>query len=137
MTNDTYISGLCRINKHAEQLSILRGIDRRGSTSAEKHLVALFSVGMGGTKGGTGAGETAHSLLDYHKPPSTVNNQKPFYRNCSIRKYFLKQTQRRRRRTQCRLTVCENMHDPVNWVGGYFDCSTCTCLHGSCVLCMS
>lgn len=79
MTNDTYISGLCRINKHAEQLSILRGIDRRGSTSAEKHLVALFRVGMGGTRwGGRGAGETAHSLLDYHKPPSTVNNQKPF-----------------------------------------------------------
>lgn len=69
MTNDTYISGLCRINKHAEQLSILRGIDRRGSTSAEKHLVALFRAGMGGT---------VHSLLDYHKPPATVNNQKPF-----------------------------------------------------------
>lgn len=33
---------LCRINKHAEQLSILRGIDIRGPTSVEKHLVALF-----------------------------------------------------------------------------------------------
>lgn len=48
MTNDTYISGLCRINKHAEQLSILRGIDIRGSTLAEKRLVALSGIGMGG-----------------------------------------------------------------------------------------
>lgn len=52
MTNDTYISGLCRINKHAEQLSILRGIDRCGSTSAEKHLVALFGAGEGVWGGG-------------------------------------------------------------------------------------
>lgn len=74
MTNDTYISGLCRINKHAEQLSILRGIDRRGSTSAEKHLVALFRIGVGGN-GGKQA-ETAHSFLNYNKPPTTVNNQK-------------------------------------------------------------
>jgi len=43
MTNDTYICGLCRINRHAERLSILRAIDSCCLTSGEKRLVALFN----------------------------------------------------------------------------------------------
>lgn len=29
----------------------------------------------------------------------------------------------------------ESAKKPLKWVGGYFDCSTCMCLHGSCVVC--
>lgn len=87
MTNDTYISGLCRINKHAEQLSILRGIDRCGSTSVEKHLVALFSAGGAGL-GGWGGGSW-YSISDYNKPPGDVNNQKAFTGTAASEKYFL------------------------------------------------
>lgn len=52
----------------------------------------------------------------------------------SIHKYVPKQTRGGRNGGGA---FCGNMHNLVNWVGGYFDCSTCTCLHGSCVLCMS
>lgn len=73
MTNDTYISGLCRINKHAEQLSILRGIDRCGPTSAEKHLVALFSAGEGGRGWGWGGDQcTQFQITINHPAMSTI-----------------------------------------------------------------
>lgn len=122
MTNDTYISGLCRINKHAEQLSILRGIDRRSSTLAEKHLVALFRIVRK-------AGEAIHSLLNYYKPPKTGNNQNPITGSAASGDIALS--------SQWEGPFGENIHDLVNWDQGYFDKSTCPCLHGSCVLSMS
>lgn len=132
MTNDTYISGLCRINKHAEQLSILRGIDRRGSTLAEKHLVALFRIGRK-------AGEEVRSLLNYNKPPNTVNIQNPITGSAASGDIALKRMKGEDTSSQWegRLTIRENICDLVNWDQGYFDRSTCTCLHGSCVLSMS
>lgn len=72
MTNDTYISGLGPINKHAEQLSILRGIDRCGLTCVEKRLVALF----GGRAGRGERGKRrrlAHLFLNHDKPPTSAN----------------------------------------------------------------
>lgn len=81
MTNDTYISGLCRINKHAERLSILRGIDRRGGEALGGFIQGWD--GRGGVVGG------ACLLLDYNKLPATVDNQKPF---TATGKYFLTQT---------------------------------------------
>lgn len=80
MTNDTYISGRCRINKHAEQLSILRGIDGRqqllgcggggagarkgagvATSTAKKHLVASFG-GCWEDRGGTAPLETIKKI---------------------------------------------------------------------------
>lgn len=132
MTNDTYISGLCRINKHAEQLSILRGIDRRGSTLAEKHLVALFRIWRK-------AAEAVCSLLNYNKPPNTVNNQNPITGSAASGDTALKNMTEGDTlpKWEGQLTIWENICDLVNWDQGYFDRSTCTCLHGSCVLSMS
>lgn len=31
----------------------------------------------------------------------------------------------------------ESTQEPLKWVGGYYDCSTCMCLHGSCVVRLS
>lgn len=77
---------LGRINKHAEQLSILRGIDRRDLTSVEKHLVALFGGRNGRDKGK--AGETAHPFLNYNKPPTSVNAPESIMWNAAFGEIF-------------------------------------------------
>lgn len=114
---------LCRINKHAEQLSILRGIDRRDLTSVEKHLVALFGGRDGRDRGK--AGETAHPFLNYNKPPTSVNKPHCIMRNAAFWETFPE-------------SIDHGSNEKadwsfVNWDGGYFDRSTCTCLHGSSV----
>lgn len=75
-----------------------------------------------------GGGESGYSISDYNKPPSNVNNQKAFTGTAASGKYFLQQTRHK----------AERIHAGPAEVGrGYYDCSTCMCLHGSWVVCMS
>lgn len=81
-----------------------------------------------------GRRKAARSFLNYNKPPTTVNNQKSIRGSAACGDLFENHQEGGYVLT---VTVCENMHDLVNWDEGYSDRHTCTCLHGACVLGMS